>query len=179
MDQETLTDIEAIFRTSGSPDDLFDAFGVAINNKTKDPELYKILLRNKALSTDEIAMFAEKICKEFPEFRYSIFTCVAQLFSSISFYGKHHHKALGYYKKAADSDDTNPFPYLSAAKIYNQELNVPSFEELTFFIRDGIQKSYQKSKLCFALAELYKNRGEIDNEKIYRRLGEKYQRENN
>jgi len=61
--------LENIFRNSNSPDELFDTFKIAIDRRIQDSSIYRLLLWNKALSPDEIMMFAEKICKENPEER--------------------------------------------------------------------------------------------------------------
>ncbi len=169
--------IEEVFRISGSPDELFDAFRVAIENKIRDEELYKILLRNKALSVDEISMFAEKICKEFPDLSYNIYFCVGHLLESISSYGKHAEKALHYYKKSAEANPTEDAPYLAIAKMYNREFNLPRFEVIVKTLEDGMLSVKIKSSLCFALAELYKDAGDGTKSLGFQKLGEIYQRE--
>jgi tetratricopeptide (TPR) repeat protein len=177
MHSDLKQSLEDIFRTSNSSDELFDAFRVAIDRKIKDEEFYKVLLRNSALSIDEISMFAGKICKEFPEISYSIFFCVGQLFSSISSYSKHHEEALRFYLKAVSKNPQAHEPYLAIAKMYNNELNVPSFEVLVQIIADGITFVNIKSVLCFALADLYKLKGDYEREQNYLTLGELYRQE--
>ncbi|MDR3626819.1 MAG: hypothetical protein P4L45_08290, partial [Ignavibacteriaceae bacterium] len=137
MDSKLKLELEEIFRNSNSPDELFDTFRVAIERKIYDEELYKILLRNKALSVDEISMFAEKICREFPDISYNIYYCVGQLLESISTYGKHNERALQYFEKASIINPEAAEPYLAIAKMYNSELNVPGFEIIAKLIEDG------------------------------------------
>ena len=177
MDNTTVKELEVIFRTSSSPDELFDAFGIAIKSRIRDQDLYKTLLRNKALSTDEISMFAEKICREFSDLSYNIYFCVGQLFESISSYCKHHDKAFGYYKKAASSQPDFNEPYLAMAKMYNHEFNIPKFESVAQEIESGISIVEIKSPLCFLLANLYHQKGEKDKGLNYQKLGEIFQRE--
>lgn len=177
MHTDLKNSLENIFRTSNSSDELFDAFRVAMNRKIKDEEFYKVLLRNSALSTDEISMFAGKICKEFPDISYSIFYCVGQLLSSISSYSKHHEEALRFFLKAASKVPQSHEPYLAIAQMYNSELNVPRFEVVEQIIADGITFVEYKSLLCFALSELYSIIGDIEKEQNYQTLGELYQRE--
>jgi hypothetical protein len=179
MDSKLKQDLEEIFRTSNSPDELFDTFRVAIERKLNDEELYKILLRNKALSVDEIIMFTEKICKEFPELSYHIYFCVGQLLESISTYGKHNESALQYFEKAADIKPGSEEPYLAIAKMYNNELNIPGFETVTKIIEDGIARVKIKSSLCFALAGLLTKKGEKEKGLNFKKLGEIYLREGN
>ncbi len=170
-------DLEEIFRTSNSSDELFDAFRVAIDKKIFDEDLYRILLRNKALSTDEISMFAEKICKEFPDLSYNIYFCVGHLFESISYYGKHLEKAFQYYIKASKAKPRSDEPYVAITKMYNRELNIPKFETIVQTVEDAIKIVSLKSSLCFSLAELYKNVGDKEKSLSFQKLGEIYQRE--
>jgi hypothetical protein len=169
-------DIENIFRTSGSSDELFDTFRASLEVKIKDVELYKTFLSNKALSTDEISMFAEKICKEFPDYAFKIYSWVGQIFTSISFYGKHHDKALAYFKKAASANKASHEPYISIAKMYIKEINTPRFDKIVPLLEYGIETAIKKSEICFALSALYKKTGNKEKEKKYQGLGEKYQK---
>ncbi len=178
MNNKRLIDsVESVFRTSGSPEELFDAFRTAIENKIKDEELYKILLRNKALSIDEISMYAEKICSVFPDLSYNIFFCVGQLLESISSYGKHNEKALAYFMKAADALPASNEPYLAIAKMYNGDYNMPKFEIVALAVEAGISKVETKSPLCFALSNLYLDRGDKEKALSYQKLGELFQRD--
>ena len=177
MDSKLKQDLEEIFRTSNSPDELFDTFRVAIERKIHDEELYKILLRNKALSVDEISMFTEKICKEFPDLSYNIYFCVGQLLESISTYGKHNERALQYFEKAANIRPASEEPFLAIAKMYNNELNIPKFETVAKIIEDGIGQVKIKSLLCFALAGLFTKRGDKEKSQEFKKLGESYLRE--
>jgi hypothetical protein len=179
MDSKLKQDLEEIFRTSNSSDELFDSFRVAIEMGIHDEELYKILLRNKALSVDEISMFTEKICKEFPDISYTIYLCVGQLLESISTYSTHNESALQYFEKAAHINPESEEPYLAIAKMYNSELNIPGFETVTKIIEDGIARVKIKSSLCFALSDLLIKRGEKDRGLNFKKLGEIYLREGN
>ena len=173
----TKKELERIFKTSASADELFDYFRIAIENKLKDAFLYKILLWNKALSPDEISMYAEQICKIHPDLSFQIYYWVGQVFSSISIYGEYHERAFEYFQKASAVNPSAFEPYLAIAKLYNYDLNVPEFENIIRFIKKGIDTTELKSKLCFALSKLYKRKGEWEQEKVYQKLGEKYQKE--
>ena len=74
------------------------------------------------------------------------------------------------------SDDSDLRPYISLANMYNPELDVPPFKETLNILTLGISKVDQKSKLCFALADLFKKKDDADKSAYYRMLGEKYQR---
>ncbi len=168
---------ENIFGNSDSPDELFDTFRIAIEQGIQDSSIYRLLLWNKALSPDEIMMFAEKICKENPEWGYQIYSWVGKIFSSISIYGKHSNKALRYFKKAAGSNPTAHEPYIAITKLYNADLNTPDFNLVIKAVEKGLETVDKKSKLCFAISKLYKLNSNIELENAYQTLGEKYQRE--
>ncbi|RPI74214.1 MAG: hypothetical protein EHM47_04230 [Ignavibacteriales bacterium] len=168
---------ENIFRNSDSPDELFDTFRIAIEQQVKDSNLYRTLLWNRALTSDEVMMFAEKICKDNPELCYQIYSWVGKIFSSIFVYGELNDKALVYYKKAAKSNPSAHEPYIAIAKFYNPELNTPAFDSVIETLKNGIGQVNSKSKLCFSLSKLYKNKGYIDDAKQYQKMGERYQRE--
>jgi hypothetical protein len=128
---------------------------------------------------DEISMFTEKICKEFPDFSYTIYFCVGQLLESISTYSTHNESALQYFEKAAHANPDSEEPYLAIAKMYNSELNVPRFETVTKIIEEGIARVKIKSSLCFALAGLLTKRGQKERGLNFKKLGEIYLRDGN
>ncbi len=170
-------DVEYIFVNSCSPDELFDAFRAAIENKIKDAALYKSLLWNKVLSPDEISMYAEKICKEFPEISYKTFYAVGQILESMSVYGIYHERAFNYFIKASKANTISHEPYVAIAKMYNYELDCPKLKNVVMTLKQGIETVHLKSKVCFALSNIYKKTGDKENEKLYQSRGEKYQRE--
>jgi hypothetical protein len=168
--------IESVFRNSGSSDELFDAFRLAVENRIKDEDLYKILLWNKALSVDELGMYAEKICREFPDISFNVCFDVGKILEATSVYGSNLELALSYFIKATRKEPGSVLPYVAAAALYNKELDLPEFENLINFLKEGLENVDQKSKICFALVDLYKTKDEEEKEKIYRKMGEKYQR---
>jgi len=170
-------ELELIFKESNSSDELFDAFRKALEANIKDADLYKTLLWNRALSSDEISMYAEKICQEYPEFSYSIYFCVGKIFSSISTYGSHHEKAFEYFKKAASKNKKSYEPFLAIAKLYSKELNIPRIEKVVQIFKDGLESVDEKSELCFSLSKLFKRIGDKEKEKEYQKLGEQFQKE--
>ena len=170
-------EIENVFINSNSPDELFDAFRAAIENKIKDAVLYKSLLWNKALSPDEIAMYAEKICKEFPDNCFKIFYAVGQILESISVYGIYYERAMDYYKKAAKVNPDSHEPFVAIAKMYNYELDCPKLKKVLKTIEQGVETVHLKSKVYFALSNTFKKAKDKENEKLYQALGEKFQKE--
>jgi tetratricopeptide (TPR) repeat protein len=177
MPRITKKNLENIFRNSASSDELFDTFRIAIERGIQDSNIYRLLLWNKALSPDEIMMFAEKICKENPDVSYQIYNWVGKIFSSISVYGELNEKALNYFKKAAKSNPSAHEPYIAITKLYNVDLNIPGFDTVIKAVEKGLETVDKKSKLCFAISKLYKIKGDFESENAYQKLGEKYQRE--
>lgn len=169
--------LENIFRNSDSSDELFDTFRIAIEQQVKDSALYRTLLWNKALTSDEVMMFAEKICKDNPELCYQIYSWVGKIFSSVFVFGELNEHAFEYYKKAAKSNPSAHEPYISIGKFYNRDLNLPTFDSVIKTLKNGIDSVDKKSKVCFSLSKLYKENGNPDDAKYYQKLGEKYQRE--
>jgi hypothetical protein len=164
------------FQTSNSPDELFDNFRIAINQKIKDVDLYNVLLWNKVLSNDEIIMYAEKICKEIPEFCCKIYLAVAKILDSVSIYGNYKEMSFDYVKKAALCDKTSIEPYIIISEMYNKELNLPPFEKVVGFLEKGIGFVDKKSKLNFILAKLYGKIGDIERGKNYQKKGEEHKK---
>jgi len=177
MQDNLIKELKNIFLTSNSPDELFDAFSLTIKARIRDPELYRTLLWNKALSPDEISMYAEKICREFPDLAFKIYSWVGEIFASISTYGTHHEKAYMYLLKAAEANKESCDPLIAITKLYSKELNVPSISKVIEAAEKGIETVESKSKLCFALSQLYRRIGNFTKEKDYQKLGEKYQKE--
>ncbi len=167
-------EIGKVFQFSNSQDELFDNFGIAINKQIKDIALYNALLWNKALSIDEIIMFAEKICKEIPEFSFDIYLTVAKILDANSLYGQNKEKAFGYIKKAAKSDNASIEPYIIISEMYNKEYDLPPFDKVVDFIENGFQNVKEKSRLSFLIAKLYGRIGDIETGRVYQKRGEEY-----
>ena len=172
-------EIENIFRNSRSGDEIFDFFIKAINNRIKDADLYKILLWNKALSADEISMYAGKICQEFPDLSYTVYIWVGQIFELISEYGEFYEKAFNYYLKAASLDPVSHEPYSAILKLYNPDLDVPKLNDIITVIKQGILTVNKKSVLCFGLSGIYGKSGDVSGKRYYQKMGEQFRREGN
>jgi hypothetical protein len=177
MQENLIKELKNIFLISNSSDELFDAFSLTIKARIREPELYRTLLWNKTLSPEEISMYAEKICREFPDLAFKIYSWVGEIFASISSYGTHHEKAYEYLLKAAEADKKSREPLIAITKLYNKELNIPSFSKVVEAAESGIGVVELKSKLCFAISQLYKRTGNFIKGRDYQRLGERYQRE--
>lgn len=175
MDTKNLqNDILKVFQFSNSPDELFDNFRTAIDEKIMDIGLYNALLWNKALSIDEVLMFSEKTCKEIPEFCFNIYLSIAKILDSKSSYGNNKEIAFDYIKKAAASEKNSIEPYIIISEMYNKEFNLPPFDKIVTFFEYGFGHVKEKSKLSFILARLYGKVGDIEKGKSYQKRGEEY-----
>lgn len=172
MDEE-LNKIESIFRNSTSPDLLFDAFQEAIKLEVKDPEIFKILLGNPALSTDEIKMFVEKLIKEFPSNAYELFIWAAKIFEHKDDYHNSLEDAVHYYKRAHGYKPDSFVPLLNLLSLYNYELALPINKNIIELVEDRISSIRLKSKIYYALADHYKKIGDKQREGKFLLLAEK------
>lgn len=171
--EEELNKIESIFRNSSSPDILFDAFREAIKLKTKDPEIFKILLGNPALSTYEIKMFVEKLIKEFPLHAYDLSIWAAKIFEHKNNHPNSLDDAVHYYKRAHDYKPNLIEPLLSLLSLYNYDLDFPTNKIILEFVEMEISTVQIKNKIYYAFAEHYKKIGDKQLEIKYFALAER------
>ena len=167
-------EIGKVFQFSNSQDELFDNFRIAIDQKIKDIALYNALLWNKTLSIDEVLMFAEKICKEIPDFCFDIYLSVAKILDSNSLYINNKETVFNYIKKAALIEKSSIEPYVIISEMYNKEYDTPPFDEIASFFENGFHHIKEKSRLSFLLARLYGKAGYIEKGRIYQKKGEEY-----
>lgn len=171
--KDRLNEIENIFRNSASPDILFDTFQETIKIKIKDPEIFKILLGNPALSTDEIKMFVEKLIKEFPGHSHELTIWAAKIFEHKNGYDNSLEDTIHYYKRAHDYKPDSPEPLLSLLSLYNYELDLPTNKIILEFVEKEISTVEIKSSIYYSLAEHYKRTGEKQLEIKYFALAER------
>lgn len=173
MSNEDIDKIEEIFRNSTSVDELFDSFQEAIKSGLNDLALYKILLSNPVLSTDEIKLFTQKLIKDFPHFTFDLMMWAASIFESCvdDRYGSEN--AFLYYSKAIQIEPSSHKPLLAILGLYNYDAEVLSNHKVIDIIVSNIQSVHFKSKVYFALADHYKKNGKYAIASIYFEMGEK------
>lgn len=171
--EEGLNQLENIFRNSTSPDLLFDAFQEAINLKVKDPEIFKILLGNPVLSTDEIKMFAEKLIKEFPRHAHELSLWAAKNFEHKNDHLNSLENAVHYYKRAYDYKPDSFESLILILQLYNYELDLPINKNIIEFVKKGVSSVQLKSKIYYTLAEHYKKIGDNQLEVKYFAMAER------
>ncbi|MBU1098003.1 MAG: hypothetical protein KKB34_16075 [Bacteroidetes bacterium] len=179
MPEKLLQYLEKVFREATCSDELFDSLEIALRNKIKNKDLYKIFLSNHVLSKDELMMFTEKICEEFEEFRFDLYYWTASLFQL-------HDKDLSlidnafyYYQKAFLSNPENNKPLLSALTLYNYDFDIPTNTYILQLLNTGIDKVKYKSAVYNELARHFIYIGNEELGKTYRKLAEEKSREEN
>jgi len=168
-------ELEKIFRESSRPEELFDAFKRAIDNKIEDLPIYKILLGNIALNIDELKMYTEKICTVFPTISSEIYHWAGSIIESDpSNYNLE--TAYNYYKQSIEIDPNNLPVYQSLLNLYNPDIDFPPLHSLEKIIDKNLERVSQKSKYCKTIATFY---GRLDNPQMktkYASLAAKYSR---
>ncbi len=162
MNEEKLKRIENAFRNSTSSDELFDAFQDALNEKFEDPEMFKILLGNPTLSSDEIKMFTEKLIREYTASAYDLSMWTAQVFGNSSEDYEKLEEALNYYVKASVLKPSQFEPHIKILNLYNYDVDLPTNYKLVDLIESSIPPVDLKSKIYYALSDHYKRIGDLD-----------------
>jgi hypothetical protein len=173
MSNRDINKTEDVFRNSTSVDQLFDTFQDALKLGITDIALYKILLSNPALSTDEIKLFTQKLIKDFPQHTFELLMWSASIFESCvdDRYGPEN--AFLYYSKAMEVEPTSHKPLLAILGLYNYDAEVLSNHKVIDIIVSNIQPVQLKSKVYYALADHYKKNGNYSIASIYFEMGEK------
>jgi hypothetical protein len=173
MNRETSAAIEKIFRSSSSPEELFDAFRFAIAKKVSSIDLYKMLIANPALSQDEIIMFTEKIMREFPDSSYEMSMWTAGVFESNQIDYNYLESSVKYYTKALLEQPTECDPLIKLIKLHSTDLEHPANKHILDIVEAGLPGVHKKSKVYYELADLYKRLGNRKKEANYLALAEK------
>ena len=173
MTDEFILRIENIFRNSNDTNELFDAFIEAMRNNIKNVDLFKILLANPALSKDELIMYTEKLCKELDENSYEICLWTASIFENNCEDYECLNNAIKYLEKAIDAKPNQHKPFLNLIDLYNLDFDVPANETILSVVHSKIDGVREKSKVYYALADLYKKLGNVELQRKYFGLAER------
>lgn len=165
--------IESIFQNSNSPDELFDTFNEALKRNITDISLYKIFLGNPALSTDELKMFTGKLLKEIPESRFSIGMWAAKIFENRQSSYEFIENAIHYYTLAIESRPDSHEPLLEMIRLYNTEIDYPYNRKILELLDRFMPAVNSKSRVYFALADLYKKKNDLNLASKYLALANK------
>lgn len=173
MKSEFQTQIENVFRNSSSSDELFDSFRNALEKNIKEFDIYKILLANPTLTSDEIKLYTEKLLGEIPNSSFQICMWTAKLFESQTFDYARLEDAVRYYEKALELNYGQYEPLLQMLKLYNYDIDLSTNKKILSLVEDNAENVIYKSKVYYGLAELYKKLGDSNLEKKYFSLAER------
>lgn len=171
--------LESVFRNSNSPDEIFDAVDLAVKKKVRDIELYKILIANPSLSKDELIMFTEKICRDFPESAFELYMWLAEIFESKTTDYNWLESAVYYYQKAFITNPVDDAPLLSALKLYNYDFDVSLNKNILQLINNGMKTLGNRKRIYTSLSEHYGKVGNNELKRKYAALAEKESRKDN
>ena len=179
MDKNYKSEIEKVFRESSSTNELFDAFHFALSQKISDLDSYKILLANPALSKDELILFTEKLCTVLKDKSYDVYTWSAGILENKTTDMGFIEDAVSYYIKAAQTHPAKHEPFINLIKLYNFDINFPTNRTILNFITNSLNGIEYKSKVYYALADLYKTMGDNKLMLKYKKSAEKSAHEEN
>jgi len=179
MPRFTLDEIRAKFAQGKDFNEIFDAFEDALAQRIQDVELYRLLFWNSILSPDELCLFGEKLAKEFPNLAYDTYMWLANVFEVTYASYDNFELAINYYRKAAKAKQEAIEPYLNAADCYEPDLNIPPFEILVSFLKEGTNYVADKKTLLQRLSILYQMAGDQEQSDFYRKLADDLGRSQN
>ncbi len=170
---ETLKNIEKIFRISSSPNELFDSFEEALKHRISDIQMYKILLGNPALSSDEVKMYSEKLIKEFPQGSIETMMWTGKIFENQKENLQSLEDSLRYYQRAFFENPTNETALLQIFNLYNYDFDSPLNNKIIDFVESSVVTIDRKSSVYYKLAEHFKQKNQINKAARYLALAEK------
>ena len=173
MNNDEVNKIEKTFRNSTSSDELFDAFRDALKLNLSDLGLYKILLANPTLSTDEVKLFTEKLIKEISAASFDLSMWAGKVFENRTDYFNNVQDAFFYYERALSHKPDSYEPLLSLLNLYNYEMNLPLNQKIFDIIGRSVSSVTLKSKIYYALSNHYKKCGNSNLEIKYYALAER------
>lgn len=171
--------IEKIFRCSNSGNELFDAFQYAIKNEVGGIELYKILLANPTLTPDEIKMFTETLTKIFKEEASEIYSWTGMILESYANCPTEIEESMNYFIKSWKDDQSNHEPLINLINMFNYDYDVSYNNVILNIATEGAKYVRKKSKVYYALADLFEKKKNIAQKRKYMLLAEKSAREEN
>jgi hypothetical protein len=171
--EDIKTYLEKIFREATSSNELFDAFEKSLQYKIKDVQIYKILLGNIVLTSDEIKLFTEKLCSEYPELSPELYMWTGSILESEPT-ADNLDSAFRYYKKAISIKPIDHQAYCSILKMYNNDLDYPPRRQIELLFQKGLNEVKLRSKLCIAIADFYDRINEPSLKKKFQGLASIY-----
>ncbi|MCX7985153.1 MAG: hypothetical protein N3A63_09660 [Bacteroidetes bacterium] len=179
MSRFSREEIRERFANGKDFNEIFDAFEDALEQRIQDVDLYRLLFWNPNLKAEELCLFGEKLAKEFPGIAYETYMWLASVFEATYAMYDNYELAMKYYRKAAQQRPSEVLPYLNAADCYDPDLNIPDFESLVEFLRNGLQYVVEKRTLLYRISYLFQMRGEQEQADYYRTLADELDQNQN
>ncbi len=80
---------------------------------------------------------------------------------------------IGYYERALNVEPSQHEPYLSLLRLYSHDFETDSNKKILTLVEGNIDKAAKRSKIYYALADLYKRSGDAVTESKYMHMAEK------
>ncbi|MFH0734822.1 MAG: hypothetical protein V1773_09800 [bacterium] len=173
MNEVLQKEIERIFLNASCPNALFDTFQIALKNRISDPFVYQTLLANPALSKEEITLFAETYCKEFPDNAYEVYYWVGNILEQNNKPIDRAENAVKYYKKAIKAKPERYEPYINMLNLFNYEYDYEFNKTIIKTVDEGLKKVTEKKDLLLKLADHFRNLGNESKSKLCIQLANK------
>ena len=170
---EALKKIEEVFRVSSSSDELFDNFQISLKYPTVDISVYKILLANPVITSDEIKMYSEKIIKQFPQHSFEILFWTGNIFESQKDDLDRLGDSINYYRRAFQINPFDENTLVHLLNLYNYETDIKANKEVLDFVESSVITVNKKSRVYFYLSDIYRQSGNLTMAARYLALGEK------
>lgn len=168
MDEFSSDALRRDFRTAEGFNDLFESFRTALDRRIEEIDLYRELLCNTSLKSDELLFFAKRLSEVFPRLGYDTYLWLARVFESRQPEAEGLDLAFLCLKKASEFSPASDRPYLAACDIYSQDLNIPALDSIVSFLRTGTEKVGDPVPICERLSVFYKMLGNDEMFQYYR-----------
>jgi hypothetical protein len=153
------------FRMERGFNELFELFRQALDQGIDSLDLYRELLWNNSLSSEELFFFAKRLGEVFPHLAFEIYMWLSKVFESRPADIDSLELAFLCLKKAAEFDPKSDGPYVNSCSLYNSDLNIPTLQSIMSFLKSGMEKVGDPTSIYERLSVFYKM---IGNDEMFR-----------
>ncbi len=161
-------DVRNEFRTQRGFNDLFEVFRKAIELRIEDVDIYRELLWNNSLKSEELLFFAKRIGELFPKIGFEIYMWLSGVFESRPADVDGLEMAFLCLKKAAEFDQKAEEPYISSCNLYNPDLRIPTLQSIMSFLKGGVDRVEDPLPIYERLSIFYKMLGNDEMFRFYK-----------
>ncbi len=156
------------FRNERGFNDLFEVFRKALEEGIDNLDLYRELLWNNSLSSDELLFFAKRLGEVFPNLAFETYMWLSKVFESRPREIDSLELAFLCLKKASEFDPKSDGPYVNSCNLYNSDLNMPTLQSIMSFLKSGTEKVGDPAPIYERLSVFYKMIGNDEMFRFYR-----------